>query len=282
MKPVLNAIGLGLRRGRIIYRQVTISPEGAFNAFFWYGVPIVLFILLGDEPLPGLSFSVGAALMPSLCTVLVAIAVINPAFYLSTEREDGTLLRARAVPNGLVGYVTGVLTYASVDAIVGLAVVVISGLALLPGLAIAGLSGWATLIVVVVLGLLSVLPLGIIIGSIIRNPRVVAGVALLIVGVVIAMSAVFTPLQELPPLVQLIAQALPIYWIGLGMRSVFLPEAAVVLELGESWRRLEMIVVLAAWAVVGSLVALAVLRRMARRESGSAVEARRQRALQRV
>ena len=104
MKPVVNAVRLGLHRGRIIYRQVTISPEGLFNAIFWYGIPIALFIVFGDEPIPGLDFSAGAALMPALCTVLIAIAVINPAFYLSTEREDGTLLRARAVPNGLVGW----------------------------------------------------------------------------------------------------------------------------------------------------------------------------------
>jgi ABC-2 type transport system permease protein len=37
--------------------------------------------------------------------------------------------------------------------------------------------------------------------------------------------------------------------------------------------------VLAAWAVAGLLVAPALMRRMARRESGSAVAARRERAL---
>jgi ABC-2 type transport system permease protein len=229
-----------------------------------------------------MSFPLGAALMPGLCTVLVALAVINPAFYLSSEREDGTLLRARAVPNGLIGYVTGVLTYSSLDAVIGLVIIVISGLVLLSGLAIAGLGGWATFFVVVVLGLLSVLPLGIVIGSILRNPRVVAGVAFLAVGTVIAISGVFTSLQDLPEWLQLVSQALPVYWIGLGMRSVFLPEAAVALEIGESWRRPEMVAILVAWAGIGSLVALAVLRRMARRESGSAVEARRQQALQRV
>jgi ABC-2 type transport system permease protein len=40
--------------------------------------------------------------------------------------------------------------------------------------------------------------------------------------------------------------------------------------------------VLGLWAVVGLALAPAVLRRMARRESGSAVAARRERALTRV
>ena len=52
-------------------------------------------------------------------------------------------------------------------------------------------------------------------------------------------------------------------------------------EIGGSWRHWETLGVLGAWAVVGLVLAPFVLRRMARRESGSRVEARRQRALQR-
>jgi ABC-2 type transport system permease protein len=64
------------------------------------------------------------------------------------------------------------------------------------------------------------------------------------------------------------------------MRSAFLPEAAAVLEIGESWRTLETVAVLGAWAVAGALVAPIVLRRMARRQSGSQVEAAKEQALQ--
>jgi ABC-2 type transport system permease protein len=282
MKTVMRAIWLGLYRGLIVYRHITFSREGLFNNLFWYGLPIVVFLVLRDETFPGVELSVGAVLMPGICAAIIALAAINPAFYLSTEREDGTLLRARAVPNGLVGYITGVLTYASLDAIVGLVGIVIAGLVLLPGLEVAGLLGWVTFAVVSLLGLLAVLPFGIIIGSILRNPRVVAGLTFLIIGAMLAISGVFVPLTMMPELLQAVAQVLPVYWLGLGLRSVFLPDAAVVLEINESWRRLETILVLSAYAVAGSLIALAVLRRMARRESGSAVEARRQEAMQRI
>lgn len=33
--------------------------------------------------------------------------------YLAAEREDGTLLRARAIPDGISGYLIGKLAYAS-------------------------------------------------------------------------------------------------------------------------------------------------------------------------
>jgi hypothetical protein len=59
--------------------------------------------------------------------------------------------------------------------------------------------------------------------------------------------------------------------MGLGMRSALLPDSTVVVEIGDSWRHLETIAVLGVWAVAGLLVAPVVLRRMARRESGSNV-----------
>lgn len=98
----------------------------------------------------------------------------------------------------------------------------------------------------------------------------------------IAISGIFYPVTALPEWLQWIAQVFPVYWLGLGMRSALLPSDAVAVEIGELWRHLETVGVLGAWAVFGLLVAPVVLRRMARRESGSSVAARRERALQKV
>jgi ABC-2 type transport system permease protein len=78
--------------------------------------------------------------------------------------------------------------------------------------------------------------------------------------------------------VQVVAQIFPIYWLGLGMRSAFLPESAAALEIGGSWRTTQTVIVLLAWAIVGMLLAPRVLGRMARRQSGSAVDAARSEA----
>jgi ABC-2 type transport system permease protein len=99
---------------------------------------------------------------------------------------------------------------------------------------------------------------------------------------VIAISGIFYPITALPGWLQGLAQVFPVYWLGLGMRSALLPAGAVAVEIGDSWRHLETAAVLGAWAVAGLLIAPALLRRMARRESGSAVAARRDRALRRV
>jgi ABC-2 type transport system permease protein len=79
-----------------------------------------------------------------------------------------------------------------------------------------------------------------------------------------------------------IAQVFPVYWLGLGMRSALLPDAAAAIEIGGSWRPVETAAVLGAWVVAGLVLAPIVLRRMARKESGSRVAERRERALQRV
>ncbi|MGO4420432.1 ABC transporter permease, partial [Streptomyces sp. MCAF7] len=97
-----------------------------------------------------------------------------------------------------------------------------------------------------------------------------------------AISGIFYPVTALPEWVEWIAQAFPIYWLGLGMRSALLPDAAVDIEIGDSWRHLETVGVLGAWAALSLAVAPVVLRRMARRESGSSVAERREKALRRV
>ncbi|WP_241684498.1 hypothetical protein [Actinomadura sp. J1-007] len=86
----------------------------------------------------------------------------------------------------------------------------------------------------------------------------------------------------MPGWLQGLAQVFPVYWLGLGMRSALLPGDAAAVEIGDSWRHLETAGVLTAWAVAGLLAAPFLLRRMARRESGSSVAERREKALQRL
>jgi len=125
------------------------------------------------------------------------------------------------------------------------------------------------------------MPIGAAIGSLISNPRSIGLVVLPIMGLG-AISGIFYPITAMPEWVQGIAQVFPMYWLGLGMRSALLPDSAVVVEIAQSWRTLPTLGVLAAWSVLGLALAPVLLRRMARRESGSSVAARRERAMQRV
>ncbi len=98
----------------------------------------------------------------------------------------------------------------------------------------------------------------------------------------VSISGIFYPISGFPGWLQGVAQLFPVYWLGLGVRSALLPGALASVELGHSWRHLETFGVLGLWAVAGLVLAPVVLRRMARRESGSAVAARRERAMARA
>jgi ABC-2 type transport system permease protein len=134
---------------------------------------------------------------------------------------------------------------------------------------------------VLLLGLVATQSIGAALGALVSSPRGAGYLSLPVIGLV-AISGIFYPITALPGWLQGIAQAFPMYWLGLGMRSALLPDAAASVELGGSWRHLETIAVLGTWAVLGLVMAPIVLRRMARRESGSRVAERREQLLQRI
>lgn len=282
MNPTLHAVRVGLVRGWTLFRHILTTFDGLWNTVIWNGIPLVILILNRDSIVEGTSLSFATVALPGFLGLMVAASTLGPAYYIAAEREDGTLLRAKAVPHGIVGYVTGVLTQSCLETFVGVLILLVPGFLLFDGLAVNGIVGWLTFVAVVILGLLATLPAGVIIGSVVKSPRLIGGLGFLLIGGMAVISGIFIPLQAMPVWAQWISQALPAYWVGLGMRFVFLPDAAVALEIGESWRHAEMFGVLGAWVVVGTLVAPMVLRRMARRASGASVEASRLEALQRM
>jgi ABC-2 type transport system permease protein len=278
----LHGIRIGLERGWIMFRHVLTTADGIWNTIVWSGIPLVILILNRNELVDGTDLSLAVVALPGFLGLMIAASALGPAYYIAAEREDGTVLRAKAVPHGILGYVTGVLTQASLETLVSIALILIPGFILFPGFEVPDPLRWMVFVVIVVLGLLAVLPAGVVIGSLVRSPRLVGGLAFLLIGGMAIVSGILIPLQTMPGWVQVIGQALPTYWIGVGMRFVFLPDAAVAIEIGQTWRLMEATAVLGLWALGGILVAPAVLRRMARRESGASVEAARQGALQRM
>jgi ABC-2 type transport system permease protein len=281
MSVLSTATRTGFSRGLIELKQTLTT----FTDLWTYLFPAVLLLgtifFMGDAHVPGTNFSLGARTLPSSFGMGLAFAgLVTVAQLLIVDREDGTLLRAKATPNGMAGYLVGKIVLVGGMTLIGFLLQLIPGLFLVDGLHV-GVSGWLTLIWLVPLAFVATMPLGAVLGSIFDNPRNMALILLPMVGLV-AISGVFYPITSLPGWLQGVAQGFPIYWLGLGMRSVFLPDSLAAVELHHSWMHLATFGVLAAWAVVGLFLAPIVLRRMARRESGSAVAARRERAMSRV
>lgn len=272
----------GLSRGAIECRQTLTNSQDLMGYIFPSLVFLLVMYFMRDRTVEGTDFSMGAMVLPSVLGMSVMFAgLMTVAQLLIVEREDGTLLRAKAIPNGMQGYLVGKVVTVSGMTVVSLLIILVPGLFLFDGLALDSMGAWSTLAWVMVIGLAATMPLGAIIGSLFSSPRQIGLVMFPMMGL-IGISGIFYPIGEMPEWLQWIAQVFPMYWLGLGMRSAMLPEALAAIEIGSSWRHLETLGVLGVWAVIGMVVAPMVLRRMARRESGSSVQARKEQAMQRV
>lgn len=270
------AIRAGFQRGLIELRQSFTNGAELFSHVFWPLLMLGALWFMRDREFGATGLMLGALALPSILGMNISFGMVSMSQILTAEREDGTLLRAKATPNGMLGYLIGKIVSVSGGLLADLAIFLIPGLFIIDGLAVGGQT-WPVL----VLGMVATLPIGAILGSLFPSSRSQGLVQLLAIGM-IAISGVFYPITALPEWLQWVAQVFPIYWLGLGMRSALLPADAVSVEIGESWRHVETFGVLGAWAVLGLVVAPIVLRGMARGESGSSVAARRERALQRV
>ncbi|MER6514067.1 ABC transporter permease [Nonomuraea sp. NPDC001636] len=268
----------GWSRGLIELRQSFTNGAELFSHFLWPALMVATLFFIRDLSVGALLL--GALALPGILGMNAATGLISMSQQLTADREDGTLLRAKATPHGMPAYLIGKVISVSGGLLADLVIFLVPAVLLVEGLRISP-DSWPALAWVLALGLVATLPVGAVLGSVFATARA-QGLVQLPFLALIGISGIFYPITSLPEWLQWIAQVFPLYWMGLGMRSALLPDAAVAVEIGASWRHLETAGVLGAWAVLGLLVAPVVLRRMARGESGSTVAARRERALRRV
>jgi ABC-2 type transport system permease protein len=282
MNPALVAARAGLSRGRIEFKQTLTTPRDLISILITTGSFLAVMIWTRHTHVPGTHFSLGTATLVSVLALdVVYYGVVNMGDLIVVEREDGTLLRAKAIPNGMLGYLLGKVVNFSGQIAFVVAIMLLTGAFLFTGLAIGSPGSWLTLAWVLVLGLLATLPLGAVLGSLFPSQRSAGPWWLLMLSGLAVISGIFYPITHLPVFLQWTGQVFPMYWLGLGMRSALLPNAMAAVEIGHSWRHLATFGVLSAWAVAGLVLAPVVLRRMARRESGSNVAARREKVMRR-
>jgi ABC-2 type transport system permease protein len=280
MNPIVHAMRLGVRRGWTEFLQSIRSTQDQGYYLFSAAAVVGYLYLRRDTEVAGTDLLLPSVALPSILGALIAFGVvIGPASTLAMEKEDGTLLRYKAVPHGLRGYFTGQLLLQSLGLVPQLTVILVPSFLLFDGL-MADASGWFTVTWVLLLGLLALMPIGMVIGGLVPGVAKIGTWGMLPVMALAGISGIFYPVQQLWGWLQVVAQLFPMYWVSLGMRSAFLPDEAASLEIGDSWRTLETVAVLGVWAIVGALVTPMVLRRMARRQTGSQVEAARDASLQ--
>ena len=282
-RAIRAAVRAGLNHGWIELSHCFTMIEDAFEIL---PIPLLSVVILlavdaKHADLPGTHFPFGSTLLAGMLVMNVGInGITGLGMQLTAEREDGTLLRAKATPNGMLGYLIGRILVTSGIIMLTVVSLLIVGLAPFSGLTLGRTVTWLTLAWVLALGLLAALPIGAVLGSLFRSVRGAPVVMLGTLGLV-GISGIFYPITHLPTWLQWVGQAFPLYWLGLGVRSALLPGNLAAVEIGHSWRHLATAGVLGAWAIAGLVLAPILLRRVARREAGSSVAARRERAMAR-
>jgi ABC-2 type transport system permease protein len=155
----------GQARGRIELRQTLTHAQDLWGYLFSTAILLVVTVFMRQATVPGTDFSLGTRTLPSVLGMGIAFgALVNMAQQLTIEREDGTLLRAKAIPNGMLGYLVGKILTVSGMVLIGVVLQLTPGLFLLDGLSVTSVGGWLTFAWVVLLGLVACLPLGAISG----------------------------------------------------------------------------------------------------------------------
>jgi len=273
--PKLNAYRAGLRRGLVSLRIMLTTPSEVLGTIIPIAalIGVLLFMQRGsfeDSPV-----GLGAMSFPGIIAMGVLFsAVMGIVSMLAMDRTNGTLLRAKSVPGGTTGYLVGEITANAISSIISAILFLVVGLALFHELQFGTPARWLLFTAVLLLGLVALLSIGAALGSLVNSPKNMGIVFMPMMGL-IGISGIFYPLVALPVWLQWIAQAFPLYWFGLGMRASLLPDTMTAVEVAGSWRIEWVFIVLVAWTIAGLALAPKLLSRMARRESGSSMAARR-------
>lgn len=276
-----SVVRLGISRGLTEFKILISDVQTLIWAGFITAIFLGVLWFQKDANIDGVSLAL--LTLPSLLGMQIASSGFSDVSSgLAFDKEDGTLLRAKAIPGGITAYFISRVLMTFMMTCIYLVTLLVPSLFIVPGIIQnVTLGEGGLLLLYVVLGLLATAPFGAVIGSLVKTSSSGWGLSLLPLIILGSISGIFYPITALAGWIQVIAQIFPVYWLGLGFRSIFSPEAAAAFEIAGSWRTWETIAVLAAWAVVGFIIAPRVIRKMTHKVSGGEMEAARQRTIQR-
>ncbi|HEX2861474.1 MAG TPA: ABC transporter permease [Lacunisphaera sp.] len=273
-----TAVRAGLSRGWIETRHNLTEVANLIGHVLPPVAYIGVLLFMRGKTVPGTEFALATMVLPGFVGMTIVYGGLSaPAPVLTADREDGTLLRAKATPHGMLGYLVGKVVMFALTTLIGVGATLIPGLMIVDGVNLDA-RAWLLLAVIFVVGMVATVPIGVALGSIMKSSLQALLVPLGFTLIMIP-SGIFFPITKLPVWLQMAAQVFPFYWVGLGARSAMLPAEMVSIEVGQSWRTAEMFLVLGVWAVAGLALAPTLLRRMARRQSGSAMARVRERII---
>ncbi len=254
----LRTVRLGLRRVGFELRQYFRARDQVFFTFLFPTMMYVIFATIFTEDVTAGTEVIGMQTyyLPGLVAGGVLLSGVQaPATDIATEKSDGTLKRLGGAPLSPVSYFLGKAGQVFVTATLQLALLLAVAVGIyrvpLPTVPAA----WLTFAWVFSLGLLTCTLLGIALSSVPRSGKTASAVVIPIVLLLQFISGVYLSFSMLPEWLQNIAGLFPLKWIAQGFRAALLPDAFSAAEMGGTWNLGGVAIALAAWLVVGAVLA---------------------------
>jgi ABC-2 type transport system permease protein len=237
---------------------------------FVFSLPAVLLVLLGSI-FRGMAAGHGTSVGTLFAAGLIGGGIASTSFQylgigIATERDRGLLKRLRGTPMPAAAYFIGKTGLVLVCTVAETALLIVVGM-LIDNLHLPASPGrWWTFAWVFVAGTVCFSLLGIAISSLPGSARSATAVVMMPLTVLQFISGVYVPATLVPPWLRDVASFFPLKWICQALRSVFLPQQAVVLEPAGSWEHGRSVLVLLAWIAAGVVLCLATFRWRSRRD----------------
>ena len=253
--------GLGLRRGALEIRQFFRQRDQVVFTFAFPVVFLFLFASIFRNDVEGAGVTASQLYVPAM----MAAGIMSTSFQalgisIAIERENKVLRRLRGTPMPPAAYFLGKIWLVLFTGLLETAVLLVVGTTCY-GVDLPSDAGrWFDLAWIFVLGITACALLGIAISSVPNSANSASSVVVLPFLVLQFISGVYIAIGTIPDWMLNIGALFPLKWMCQGLRGVFLPESAQVLEQAGSWESGRVALVLGAWCVGGLALCLLTFR----------------------
>jgi len=232
---------------QVRYEQLSFwrNPQSAVFTFIF---PVVFVVIMGAlfGGIRRSAYFNGLSALQYYVPTIAALSVLGSCYgqlavALAARRQNGVLKRVRATPLPAWTYFTGLLAHCVLVSVVDVGLIV--GVGRLYGVPLP--SHWLALVATLVLGSASFCALGVAVASVIANAEAAPAVAQLVLFPLLFLSGTYLPIHSV--LLNRITGWLPVRPFNEALTG------PLVLHAGVDWHHLA---VLAAWGVLGAVVAV--------------------------
>ncbi|MEV6836014.1 ABC transporter permease [Streptomyces sp. NPDC051133] len=262
-----GAWSLGLLRGGMEIRQFFRQREQVVFTFAFPVVFLFLFASIFRGGVRGTGITASQLYVPAMtASGIMSTSFQSLGISIAVERDEKALRRLRGTPMPPAAYFLGKIWLVLFTGVLETAILLAVGTAFY-GVHLPSDPGrWFDFAWIFVLGLTACALLGIAISSVPRSAKSAGSVVVLPFLLLQFVSGVYIAIDAVPGWMLDIGALFPLKWLCQGLRGVFLPDSAKVLEQAHAWEFGRIAMVLGAWCVGGLVLCLLTFRWKNRRD----------------